>query len=250
LDLNDKSVNDEVDKKNTTNKKSQINNFVDDDKKNIKKNSIINDNSMNYSDLSNIDLKLPKLTQFLGPASVFKRLLAFVVDLLIVNFVIISNFTNSLSKILPESLISDALSGDMSLISTFLNSNPDIYSKFVFICFICIALTIFYFSYMEFKFGQTIGKMLFKLYVIKIPRKTNNARNTIKNVKIGSFDKLKISFFDSFMRSLIFIPVFPFFLLWILDPFFMIINRSNLRLSEKISRTMTVEIMTLNQGFM
>lgn len=68
---------------------------------------------------------------------------------------------------------------------------------------------------------QTIGKMLMKIYVVS--------------------DNANIKTWQLFTRNLVFIPIFPFVLLWVLDPLLMFFTKTNQRLSEILSKTKTVE---------
>jgi hypothetical protein len=78
-----------------------------------------------------------------------------------------------------------------------------------------------YFSYQEFKFGDTIGKRLLKLYV--------------------KSDTKKLKYWQCLVRSLYFIPVFPLILLWIIDPVMTFFSDKNRRLSEIVSKTYTAQ---------
>ena len=75
--------------------------------------------------------------------------------------------------------------------------------------------------------SQTIGKMLMKVYVA-------SDNNTLKAWQLLA-------------RNLVFIPIFPFVLLWILDPLFMFFTKTNQRLTEILSKTRVVEKYTLEQ---
>src|SRR3989344_9217271 len=79
------------------------------------------------------------------------------------------------------------------------------------------AMAIIYFASFECLLGQTIGKMLFRIYV-------------------ESGDR-KINVWQGIARSLFFIPLIPFSLIAIADPLFMMLTKNNQRLSEMISRT-------------
>ena len=74
---------------------------------------------------------------------------------------------------------------------------------------------------MEKKLNQSVGKMLFNLYV----------EGKTKDLK----------YWHLFVRSMFLIPLFPFILLWFIDPIVMLFTKENQRLSEILSRTKVVE---------
>ena len=90
-------------------------------------------------------------------------------------------------------------------------------------------LAFLYFFIMESKMGQTIGKKIMNLHVA------------------GETKDLKK--WQVFVRSLLFIPIFPFDLLVIIDPLFMFFRSSNQRLSEILSKTRVVEKYTVTKNF-
>lgn len=159
-------------------------------------------------------LNLPKERTFLGPALVWKRMLAFLADLLIVNLTIIFPFRRVIEKAMPKfSSYSEAYN--------FVVSNESYTAMLTFASLVISVLVILYFVLLERKVQQTPGKMLFNIYVLS--------------------DNEKATFWQFFARSLFIIPVFPFFLLWVIDPMFMFFTKTNQRLSEVLSKTRTVE---------
>lgn len=158
-------------------------------------------------------LNLPKERTFIGPASVWKRLLAFVADLLIINLIIFFPFKRILQRAVPEF-------GSYSEAYSFLSSNQSYTTTLTMVSLVMSLFAVLYFVLLEKKLGQTPGKMLFNISVIS--------------------DMKKASFWQFLVRSLFIIPVFPFVLLWIIDPLFMFFTKTNQRLSEIISKTKTV----------
>lgn len=152
--------------------------------------------------------------RFYGQASVLKRMLAFIADILIVNLLILWPFRGTLESLLPNS---DSFSKTLD----YFSRNPDLGGNITIIMFGVSLLTILYFYLLEKKLGQTPGKMLFGLYV-------------------KSQDK-ELRKWQLFVRSMFLIPIFPFILLWIIDPIVMLFNKENQRLSEILSKTKVVE---------
>ena len=159
-------------------------------------------------------LNLPKERTFKGPALIWKRVLAFLADILVLNLVVFFPFKKILSKMIPDlKSYSEAYN--------FILANQS-YSKAIVLVSLVMALfAILYFVLLQYKLKQTIGMMLFNISVI----------SEIK----------KLSVLQCIIRSIFLIPIFPFFLLWIIDPLFMIFTKTNQRLSEVLSKTKTVE---------
>jgi hypothetical protein len=159
-------------------------------------------------------LRLPKERTFTGPALVWKRLLAFVADLLIINLIIFFPFRRIIQRAVPEfSSYSEAYS--------FLSSNQSYTATLTIVSLIMALFALLYFVLIEYKLGQTPGKMLL-------------------NISITGETKV-LSFWQFVVRSLFIIPVFPFILLWVIDPLFLFFTKTNQRLSEVLSKTRTVE---------
>ena len=164
-------------------------------------------------------LNLPKERTFIGPALLWKRIAAFFIDIIIINLVILFPFRTLFQKIIPA---------DYSFSEAYRLFSGTNYSGFLAsVSFVMSILIIMYFFMLESKAQQTIGKMLMKVYVSS---DTDNLRK-----------------WQLLARNLVFIPLFPFILLWILDPLFMFFTKSNQRLTEILSRTRVVEKYSLEQ---
>ena len=166
------------------------------------------------------EVNIPKERTFVGPALIWKRIAAFFIDLMIINFVVLLPFKSLFRGIIPADY---SFSEAYGLLSASAN-----YTSFItLVSFMMSMLIILYFLMMEGKMGQTIGKMLMKIYVVS----ENNA--------MGKWHML--------VRNLVFIPVFPFVLLWVLDPLFMFFTKTNQRLTEILSKTKVVEKYSFGQ---
>ena len=149
---------------------------------------------------------------FLAQASVLKRTGAFIVDLLIINIVILFPFRSIFEGVLPTANFSEALD--------FLRSPES--SMILEVIMIAVGiLTMLYFMLLEKKIAQTPGKMLFGLFV-------RSQGKDLKNWQL-------------FVRNMFLIPIFPFVLLWLVDPIVLLFTKENQRLSEILSRTKVVE---------
>ena len=158
-------------------------------------------------------LKLPKQKTFTGPALVWKRILAFFIDILIINFIILFPFKRLFQKMVPSSL---------SFEETFnLVSAPGLSTLIISTSLFVGILMVAYFVILEGKLGQSIGKILVNIYVAS--------------------ETKEMKFWQLLVRSLFLMPFFPFILLWIVDPVFMFFTKDNKRLSEILSKTKVVE---------
>ncbi len=159
-------------------------------------------------------LKLPKEKTFVGPALLWKRIAAFFIDILIINLIVLFPFRGLFKNIIPKEY---SFSEAYRFLSTSTN-----YTNFITsVSFIMSILIILYFFMLERKMQQTIGKMLMKIYVISNTKTLNT--------------------WQLLTRNLVFIPIFPFVLLWLIDPLFMFFTKTNQRLTEILSKTRVVE---------
>ena len=165
-------------------------------------------------------LNLPKERTFIGPALIWKRIAAFFIDLMIINLVVLLPFRALFRSIIPK---------DYSFSEAYrlLGSSTDYTSFISSVSVVVSILVMLYFLMLEKKMSQSIGKMLMKIYVI-------------------SDDKV-LKTWQLLVRNIVFIPIFPFVLLWILDPLFMFFTKTNQRLTEILGKTRVVEKYSFEQ---
>lgn len=164
------------------------------------------------------NFNLPKEKTFIGPALIWKRIVAFFIDIMIINLVILFPFRSLFQKMIPKEY-------SFSQAYRFLSSSANYTEYLSSISFVMSVLIIMYFFMLERKMNQTIGKMLMKIYVV----------SENKNLKTWQL----------LTRNILFVPIFPFILLWILDPLFMFFTKTNQRLTEILSKTKVVEKYSL-----
>jgi uncharacterized RDD family membrane protein YckC len=165
-----------------------------------------------------IDLRLPKERKILNSAPVWKRIASFFIDLFIIELIIFGPFTSVIQNALP-------VNSDIMKNYELFTSNPDLINQLYLLFGIIFLLVFAYFVLFEYKLGQTPGKMIFRLYLSPV----------IKNEKI--------SFLQILIRNAAVFPVFPFSLLWIIDPLYLIFTGK--RLSDIFSKTQVVEEIAL-----
>jgi uncharacterized RDD family membrane protein YckC len=159
-----------------------------------------------------MDLDLPDMNKKVtGNASLLRRLIALLADLIIIDFVIIEPFKNLFSK-----LFSGAEELSLSAYQELFVNSPN-YGVLLFSVIFISILAWIYLSVLQYKFGQTIGQMLVRVKVVS---------------QTG-----ELTYLQAFLRNLFIIPVFPFMLLWIIDPIYIFFDKDNRRLSELISKT-------------
>ncbi|MBU0980906.1 MAG: RDD family protein [Nanoarchaeota archaeon] len=154
--------------------------------------------------------RLPKPRTVEARASLFKRVLAFAIDILILDLVVLGPL-----KKLVSGIVSD---GGITATTEFLNSNPEIMNKMIILSAISGVLMLTYFTVLELMVGQTAGKALLNLYVK---------------------GKKRITLWQALLRNIFIIPMFPFVLLWVVEPIFLLFSRR--RLLEILTKTETVQ---------
>lgn len=163
-------------------------------------------------------LNLPKEKTFIGPALVWKRIAAFFIDMIVINLVVLFPFRKLFQSIVPKNY-------SFSEAYKFLSASTSYTGFITSVSFIMAMFIISYFFMFEGKMGQTIGKALMRIYVVS--------------------DSTALKPWQLLTRNLVFIPIFPFVLLWALDPLFMFFTKTNQRLTEILSKTRVVEKYTL-----
>jgi uncharacterized RDD family membrane protein YckC len=155
-----------------------------------------------------------KVRTFLGTASLFKRFLSFVFDIIIINFFIVLPFRPLMTKYLGEGK-------SFSEMISYVQNTPEVMQKVSTIVFFISILSLLYFTIMEWKFGSTFGQKIMKLKVTS--------------------ENEHVTFWQSLLNNMFILPFFPFFILWIVDPIHMLFNEEGRRFSEKIAKTKVVQ---------
>ena len=146
---------------------------------------------------------------FTGPASIIKRLGAFFVDLIILEFFAFNSLEGVVRNFLPSMGFTD--------MTTYLQQNPDKLILLVGVAILAGIYAVFYFTLFEWALQQTPGKMLVNI-----------------RIKEAGFWKI-------FASNLTFLPIFPFNILWIVDPVHMFFSQKNQRFMERITGIEVVE---------
>jgi len=139
-------------------------------------------------------------------APIFKRLFAFVIDVLIIDLVLLYPFSRVLSKVFSNKITASSLT--------------ELISGQFYLLFSITLIFLLYFILFEYRLGQTIGKMLVNLYSVSAEG--------------------KMTLWQAIGRNLFLIPVIPFVFLWVIDPLFIVWRSQSL--SEFFTKTKTIEV--------
>lgn len=114
---------------------------------------------------------MKNLTQHI-PAPLWKRLLAYIVDALIIGIFVETSFIG----------LSKRFFGSLSE-KTFLSAViPEMTLPIIMMALVIAVLSLLYWSVLEYKLGQSLGKMLFKLYVVSETEKLTFAQTLVRNI--------------------------------------------------------------------
>jgi len=159
-----------------------------------------------------IDLrKLPKQTK--RQAGRIRRILAFILDLFIIDFFIISPFETVITNTLVPGANLTTFQGLLDFTSTNIAGITQL--------IITIGILILaYFSFTQYYTRQTLGMFLAGIEL---------------EAKEG-----ELKFWQCIVRNLFVIPIFPLVLLWIIDPLYLLIVKE--RFSDIIAKVQVIEV--------
>lgn len=138
-----------------------------------------------------------------GPAVLWKRLVAFTIDLLVLEFFVFSQFESVLRTIMPSGPLA---SDDLAAISLAMGA---------------IGFLVFlYFTVLEYAFGQTLGDMAVAIRLVSLSG--------------PSFWRIAVS-------NIIFFPFFPVIILWVIEPLMVLISGTHQRFMHQLLGLQVVE---------
>lgn len=158
-------------------------------------------------------MELPVQRVYLGPASVIKRLLAFLVDVVLLDVVILLPFGGIIERVMPFWSFGTAM-----IVPTF---------SLLLLLYGMSIVIFLYFVLFEHYLLQTPGKMLFGLFVVKVSQKDAAPE--------------RVTLEQAVVRSLQTMPIIPFIFLWFIDPVFVLLSRNGQRMLERWSQSLVVE---------
>lgn len=165
------------------------------------------------------NLNLPEKRIFIGTATLWKRMLAFVVDILVLDFLVIGVFKEIVEKILGSS-------GSVWSTYQMLEDNSSQLQALSLLFTIIVLLSLSYFVLLQYAIGQTLGCMLFNLHVV---------------MYTSGKELVRPGFWQCVLRNLFLIPTIPFIILWVVEPVYFFFAKKGQRMTEFLSKTRVVE---------
>ncbi len=151
------------------------------------------------------------MNQNIEGVSFWKKAVALLLDLIIINLLIIYPFRQVFVKYF----------GNITLAQSLNLSEVAVPSIVYWAIFIISILMLIYFTFFDYYLSQTPGQMLLK----------------IKSVSLKNKDG-KIGLWESVLKNCFILPFFPFYMFWIIDPIHLIFYKE--RFLEKITYTKTI----------
>ncbi len=141
------------------------------------------------------------------PAPLYKRIIAYLIDLAIVNLIIVSPFKSLLGSLIPTAA---------NFIEFYTALTSMLSTKVIIITLISGIFAILYWSILEFKIQQTLGSLIMGISVMPLTKKYNFSQALLRNITKFSL------------------------ILLLLDSIFIFKSDRNQRLTERLSQTMTI----------
>lgn len=149
-----------------------------------------------------VKTKSARLVNKYVPAALWKRFVAYLIDVIIVNLVVTLPFYGYLRKFSSNPIL-------------LITSNDP---KLTLITFFVVIALIFYFSILEYKIRQTLGKVIMNIYIISTANK-------------------ELKFTQALLRNV----TKPFSIVLLVDIIYMFFKGGRQRLFEVFSKTAVVE---------
>ena len=150
------------------------------------------------------------------PAPSWKRVVAFLIDYLIVNSFIVFPFNSLLKKIIKTD--------DLATIFQMISQNSVNIKALIYVSIFMSIMAFLYFVLLESRFNQTIGKIIMKIQAVDIMQKPS----------------VPLGFSKTFKRNLSVLFLYSFPIVTLFDAAYALFNADRQRLFEKISMTKTV----------
>jgi uncharacterized RDD family membrane protein YckC len=159
-------------------------------------------------------------------AAPVERLLAFILDMILIKFTIFLPFEKSFASAYAAAGLRNSSFNESY---AFFSENPQVAQGISNALFLLSLLVVLYFAILENKLGQTPGKMVMGIAVMsEIGWKENS-------MKIS-----RASFMQCFLRNIIFFPFLPFIIIWIIDPFLILFRKDHKKITEILTKTRTL----------
>jgi len=146
------------------------------------------------------------------PAPIWRRAAAFLIDMILVEIFLVSPFW----ALIKKSTAGDGFTDTMSFLAAHPNAVVSLNIITLYIALVVMA----YFVILEYTLGQTIGMLLLKLKAVSLHHHSH--------------------WWQFIVRNMFLIPIFPFILLALLEPIYLLWKRGEYRALEQISKTRTM----------
>ncbi len=153
------------------------------------------------------------------PAPWGRRILAFLIDLIILNIFVTGAFQKVIRKLLPAE-------ASYAGIQAAIEAQPSLATAVFFIAFLSGIFAILYFALLESQLGYSVGKLFMQIRVVALQNE-------------------ELTLWKCVIRSLLMIPAFPFIILWVVDPLYALFSPLRQRLLERWSNTATVSYVVV-----
>lgn len=150
------------------------------------------------------------------PAPLWKRAFAYLIDVFVINLVIVMPFQKVLES-LGKGFLEKGFFEVYKLLLSDPNQLQSVLPKLFFVFTVISLLSVLYWALLEYKIGQSVGKILFNIYV----------KSQTK----------QLTFWQCFLRSITKVSTLPL----ILDASYMLFTRGYQRYFEKLSNTFVSE---------
>lgn len=145
-------------------------------------------------------------------APIWRRTLAFLIDMMLVEIFLVSPFWALIKKSTAGEGFTDTM--------TFLAAHPNAVVSLNIITLYIALVVMAYFTILEYIMGQTIGMILLRLKAISL--------------------HVHSHWWQFVIRNLFLVPIFPFVLLALVEPLYLLWKRGEYRVLEQLSNTRTV----------
>ncbi len=159
-------------------------------------------------------VKIPGHRVVAVPAPFGRRILAFLIDIILVNIFLTAPFQKIIRGLVPDST-------NYTAIQSAMESNPQVATAVFIVGAFSGLFAVLYFAILEAKLGYTVGKLFMR-------------------IRVAALDKQELTFGKCVIRALFLIPIFPFILFWVIEPIYMLLSPVNQRLLERWSNTVTM----------
>ncbi len=141
--------------------------------------------------------------------AVWKRILAYIIDSIVISFIIVGPMTVSIENKFEELSYTEIFNQFSSLFDT----------NFWLVMFFSLLFVLIYWTFLEWKFNQSVGKV-------------------IMNLSVENVDKKPLIFSQALIRNISKLST----LVLLIDFLYMLFNKGDQRYFEKLSNTHVIEV--------